>query len=94
MNNWQEWICNTSPTNAKSALRLLSAEPAGNNVTVSWQSIMGVNYFLERSPTPVSPFEVLATNILGQSNTTSFADTNVVGEGAFYYRVGVRTQTH
>ena len=35
-------------TNARSALRLLSASPAGTNVTVSWQSVAGVNYFLER----------------------------------------------
>ena len=46
---WQEWRCQTDPTNALSALRLLSAARAGTNVTVSWQSVAGVNYFLERS---------------------------------------------
>ena len=49
LNNWQEWRCGTDPTNALSALRLLSAPPTGTNVTVSWQSVAGVNYFLERS---------------------------------------------
>ena len=49
MNNWQEWVCGTDPTNPLSALRLLSATLAGSNVTVSWQSVAGVNYFLERS---------------------------------------------
>ena len=49
LNTWQEWRCLTDPTNALSALRLLSASPAGTNVTVSWQSVAGVNYFLERS---------------------------------------------
>ena len=38
MNNWQEWRCQTDPTNALSALRLLPASPAGTNVTVSWQN--------------------------------------------------------
>jgi hypothetical protein len=49
MNNWQEWRCGTSPTDASSALRLLSAQRTGTNVTVTWQSVAGVNYFLERS---------------------------------------------
>lgn len=48
-NTWQKWRCLTDPTNALSALRLLSASPAGTNVTVSWQSVAGVNYFLECS---------------------------------------------
>jgi hypothetical protein len=49
LNNWQEWICGTCPTNALSALRLLSAAPTGTNVTLTWQSVSGVNYFLECS---------------------------------------------
>ena len=44
-NNWQEWRCRTDPTNALSVLRLLSARPAGTNVTVTWQSVAGVNYY-------------------------------------------------
>jgi len=32
-----------------SSLRLLTAAPAGNNLTVTWQSVAGVHYFLERS---------------------------------------------
>lgn len=41
-NNWQEWRCQTNPTNALSALRPLSASSDGTNVTVSWQSVAGV----------------------------------------------------
>ncbi len=58
-------------------------------VTVSWQSVAGVNYFLERSPNLASPFAVLATNILGQAGTTSYTDRNAVRPGPFFYRVGV-----
>ena len=49
----------------------------------------GVNYFLERTPNLVAPFTLVATNILGQAETTSYADTNAVGAGPFFYRVGV-----
>jgi hypothetical protein len=92
MNNWQEWVCETNPTNALSALRLLTPVVAGANVTVSWQSIAGVNYFLECS-TRLAPsaFTALATNIAGQPGTTTYTDTNAVGSGPFFYRVGVGT---
>jgi hypothetical protein len=88
-NNWQEWRCGTCPTNALSVLRLLSATPHGTNATVTWQSVAGVNYSLERSANLASPFMLLATNIVGQAGTTGYADTNATGAGPFFYRVGV-----
>jgi hypothetical protein len=110
MNNWQEWIAGTNPTNALSCLRLLSATSAGGNLTVSWQSVAGVNYFLQRSANLGSPFTlvltnilrtgtnivligtnsvVLGTNIVGQGGITTYIDTNTIGAGPFFYRVGV-----
>jgi len=91
LNTWQEWICGTNPTNALSALRLLSPSMASTNVAVTWQSVAGVNYFLERSATLASPFTDVATNILGQAGTTIYADTNATGPGPFFYRVGVKS---
>jgi hypothetical protein len=90
LNNWQEWICGTNPTNALSALRMVSALPTGTNATVTWQSVAGVDYFLERSTNLAAPFTLLATNIVGQPSTTSFADTNGTSTGPFFYRVGVQ----
>ena len=63
----------------------------GTNATVTWQSVAGVNYFLERSANLASPFTLLATNIIGQAGTTSYADTNATGAGPFFYRVGVKS---
>jgi hypothetical protein len=92
MNDWQEWVCGTSPTNARSALRLLSATPSHTNanVTLTWQSVIGVNYLLSRFTNLSTPFTLLATNILGQAVTTSYADTNAIGAGPFFYHVGVQ----
>jgi hypothetical protein len=91
MNNWQEWRCGTCPTNASSALRLLSPQRTGTNVTVTWQSVAGVNYFLEcstnLSPTPL--LTPLATGITGQPGTTSYTDTNAASASLRFYRVGV-----
>ena len=89
MNNWQEWVCGTCPTNPLSALRLVSAAPVGTDVKVSWQSVAGASYFLARSANLASPSTLLATNILGQAGTTTYTDTNAAGAGSFFYRVGV-----
>jgi hypothetical protein len=91
MNNWQEWICGTDPTNALSVLRLLRPVRTSANATVTWQSVAGVNYFLERSTNLSVPpgFTSLATNIAGQLGTTTFTDTNAMGAGPFFYRIGV-----
>jgi hypothetical protein len=88
---WEEWRCLTDPTNALSALRLLSAWPTDSNVTVSWQSVAGVDYFLERSTNlwASPPFTLLAPNLPGQPDTTSFTDTNAAALAPLFYRVGV-----
>ena len=89
LNNWQEWRCGTYPTDPASALRLLSASPTGTNVTVCWQSVVGVSHFLERNTNLGSPFTLLATGIPGQAGTTTCTDTNATGTEPFFYRVGV-----
>jgi hypothetical protein len=89
LNDWQEWICGTNPTNVLSALRMVSALPTSTNMTVTWQSVAGANYSVERSANLASPFIPLASNIVGQATTTSYTDTNGTGAGPFFYRVGV-----
>ena len=92
LNNWQEWRTGTNPTNALSVLRLFSPAPGTPGVIVRWQSVSGVNYFLERNTDlgTQPPFLPLATNIVGQPGTTTFTDTNALGSGPFFYRVGVQ----
>jgi hypothetical protein len=90
MNNWQEWVCGTDPTNALSALRMVSVLPIGTDAIVTWRSVAGVKYLLERSANLAMPFALVATNIVGQSTKTSYEDTNAAGSGPFFYRVGVQ----
>ena len=97
MNNWQEWVCGTDPTDALSALRMFVPVRTGtppSGVTLTWQSVAGVNYFLQRSTNlAASPaFVPLATNLFGQAGTTSFTDYNAIGPGPWFYRVGVSSQ--
>jgi hypothetical protein len=93
MNNWQEWSAGTDPTNPTSVLRVLSAVPLGANVIVTWESVAGVSYFIERAtdlagPPPV--FSPVATSIPGQAGMTTFTDTTAAGTGPFFYRVCVQ----
>jgi hypothetical protein len=92
MNNWQEWRCLTDPTNTLSVLQMQSPANDVSGLTVTWQSVSGVTYFLDRATDlGVQPsFTTLATNIPGQPGTTGYTDTNAVGDGPFFYRVGVQ----
>ncbi len=90
-NTWQEWRCQTDPTNALSALRMLSAQRADNNIVLTWQSVPGVTYFLERSTNfgCSPPFAPLTESLVGEPGTTSYTDTNAANLSPFFYRVGV-----
>ena len=94
MNNWQEWRAGTNPTNSASVLKMsgvaLSTSPVG--LTVSWASVSGKTYYLQRAANlALRPaFATRQRNIAGQTGTTSFIDTNALGAGPFFYRVGVQ----
>jgi len=83
MNNWQEWVCGTCPTNALSALRLLSATPSGGSVSVTWQSVAGISYYLRRS-SDVSSSLVSTNAFLVRSNSVYtnlvLIATNIYGQ--------------
>jgi hypothetical protein len=94
LNNWQEWKCQTDPTNNLSVLKMQPAVPTGTNVVVTWQSVAGVSYFVDRSTnlSGTPPFHPLATNLTGASSTTRFTDTNAPRSSPLFYRVGVGEQ--
>ena len=88
--NYAEWIAGTNPTNAASKLQLSSVAPASDfsYAILTWPSVSGVNYLVQRGSDLTVPLMIIATNIIGQAGTTSYTDTNVIGSGPFFYRVG------
>ncbi len=75
---------------ALSVAPALCLAPGGSNVTVRWQSVAGVTYFLERSTNLTAPMILpLATGLPGQPGQTIFTDTNAADLAPLFYRVGV-----
>jgi len=93
-NVYQDWIAGLNPTNPASVLQMTSAAPTNNfsGATVIWQSVSGINYFVQRSlDLSAQPaFNTIASNIVGQAGTTSYTDTTATNSTPYFYRVGVQ----
>jgi hypothetical protein len=91
LNNWQEWRCQTNPTNAASVLRFLTPASDGSSMTLRWQSVAGVTYFIERSTNFQNPpvFSSFVTNLVGQDGSTTYSFTNRIAAPRSLFRVGV-----
>jgi hypothetical protein len=92
MNNWQEWMAGTNPTNAGSLLLLAAPEVGAGGVTLAWASVTNRTYYVERATNLAPPpaFFRLQTNIPGLPDTTTFTDTAPPLAGPALYRIGVR----
>jgi hypothetical protein len=83
-----------NPTEVLSGPALLppvrTNNPAG--LFVNWQSMNKRTCFLQTSTSleAQAPFSTIQSKIIGQTGTTSYADTSAVGNGPYFYRVGVQ----
>ncbi len=91
-NNWREWIAGTVPTNAASALLMNPPAANSNGVTVSWQSVSGKTYFLQRATDlgAIPAFSSIQSNLTGLAGTTSYSDMSATNGVPYFYRVGVQ----
>jgi hypothetical protein len=93
-NVYQDWIAGLNPTNPASVLVIMPLAQTNNasGVTVTWQSVSGINYDLQRS-TNLSlqpPFSTIQYNITGNAGTTSYTDSSATNCTLYFYRVGVQ----
>jgi len=92
MNNYQEWVAGTNPTNAASVLELASPSNSIYGITVTWQSVSNETHYLQSSTNlSASPaFTSIQSNVVGQAGTTSFTDNTATNGGPYFYRVGIQ----
>ena len=92
MNNWQEWIAGTNPTDDASVLQLKSPLDDGSGMRLTWQSVSGVTYYVQRSTNLLAQpaFSAIQSNLVGQAGLTSYTDTTATNGGPFFYRIGVQ----
>jgi hypothetical protein len=93
LNNLAEYLAGTNPTNPASNLgvKMLSVTKS-NTVTVSWASVAGKSYWVERATNfPGSFHTVLQTNIAATPPTNTLNDTAILPGKTRFYRVGVET---
>ncbi len=91
MMNWQKWKAGLDPTDPSSILQAFASTNSGSGLAVTWRSVTNINYYIQRAPNlAAASFQTIATNLPGQSGTTSFVDTNAPPPGPWFYRVGVQ----
>jgi hypothetical protein len=90
MSNWQEWRAGTLPLDDTSLLLMAPPSITAAGPMLTWQSQTNVTYYLQRAAQPVMAFSTIQSNIVGLTATSSYIDTNTLGSGPFFYRVGVQ----
>ena len=91
MSNLAEWLAGTTPTNASSCLQLIAIPSNNPNVfVVSWPSVAGKYYRLERATNLLTGFNsVVQTNIAATAPTNTVTDPAILPGNTRLYRVGV-----
>ena len=92
LNNLQEYLAGTDPTDPKSFFKNIGTDPGAaqqpNDCVINWPSVSGKQYVIERSSSLVSPiWTAIATNS-GTGTTMEYHDTS--GGGVRFYRVRVQ----
>jgi hypothetical protein len=89
----QDWIAGLNPTNSASVLAVFTLMATNNSsgITVTWHSVAGKIYSVQRSINLATKpaFSTIQTNIFGQSETTSYTDTTATNLHPYFYRVAV-----
>ena len=57
-------------------------------MVLTWQSVAGGNYAVERKTNLGASWAAIAENLIGQAPTTSYTDSSAPADGAFYRVVG------
>ncbi|HMP97895.1 MAG TPA: C25 family cysteine peptidase, partial [Kiritimatiellia bacterium] len=87
--NWEEYWSGTDPLNEASELALVYVHRAPDgSIAVTWPSVAGRIYRIERATLPEGPYMIVAPSVPGDPEWNTWHDDQV-GNDEFYYRVSV-----
>ena len=91
LTNLQDYQAGTSPLDAASVLEITKMELVGANVVISFPTILGRDYSVERVfHLKTNDWSTVGATIVGTGNTESVTDINVVGtQPIYFYRVRI-----
>jgi hypothetical protein len=92
LNNLQEYLAGTDPTDPKSFFKNIGTDPGAaqqpNDCVISWPSASGKQYVIERSPSLASPIWIPVSTNSGTGTIMQFHDS--AGGSVRFYRVRVQ----
>jgi hypothetical protein len=92
LNNLQEYIAGTDPTDPTSNFKNIGTDPSAatqpSDCVVSWPSVNGKQYVIERSPSLSTPVWTSVGTNSGNGTIMEYHDTS--GGGVRFYRVSVQ----
>jgi hypothetical protein len=86
-NNIQEYLAGTDPTNPSSLLRIVSLAQVAGNVQVSFASVSGKYYTLERCLSLGGAWTTLVDNIAGTGGIRQATDIGGASQLGAFYRI-------
>jgi glucose/arabinose dehydrogenase len=86
--NLQEFSANTNPTNALSALRIISIVPSGSGFQIGFASASNKLYRVQRTAqlTPAN-WQTVTNNVLGTGGTVQVNDPSATNQPNYFYQV-------
>jgi autotransporter-associated beta strand protein len=88
LTNTHEFAAGTDPSNAASVLKITSLVVSGNDFTVSFPTVSGKTYRVERSGTlQAGAWTTLLDNIAGTGGTVQVTDVGGAGQPKRFYRI-------
>jgi len=88
MSNALEFTAGTNPNSSNSILRVSNIAISGNDIVVSFATVSGKNYHLERSTTlQAGSWITLQSNIVGNGGVMQITDVGSANQQKCFYRV-------
>ena len=88
VNNLKEYLAGTAPLNSSDWLRVNAASKSGNAITISFDTVSGMNYRVEYNPDLVSgSWQVLTDGIAGTGGVLPIIDPGGANQTQRFYRV-------